>query len=106
MESKTAKKRYCSEVCRVYYNREVARGSFTPPQKEYKINIPESKKVAAPEYFEPEKVKSFQDYLRDISGLELEEDCKDWVVTVKADSNLTPNQKYQLTERLRMKWIN
>lgn len=54
----------------------------------------------------PTPAKSFQEYLRDIPNLELEEDCKDWIVTVRADSSLTPTQKYQLTERLKMKWVN
>lgn len=38
MESKTAKKKFCSTKCRIYYNRELARGTLDLPKLEIQID--------------------------------------------------------------------
>ncbi len=112
MESITAKKRYCSPLHKLYYNREIKRGTFKPPIKDFgygKVTDEEKKQIAIKkpipktEVLEPEIIKDYDYFFNQIRSLEEPEDCKDWVFDVRA-SDLPQWRKTLLEQRLAAKW--
>ena len=98
MESKTAKKKFCSPKCKVYYGRELERGTLTPPKKEIILRtLPKPEPV----FIKPEviEISQFDAYSKEIKGAEHEYELTAIMNSVKSDKALDFGEKSNL-ERL------